>query len=296
LREGKGYLYEGGVRVPLLIKGPGVTKPGAVSGVPACSIDLFPTVLAACGLSGSSQPDGVSLAPVLRGETIGRDALYWHYPHYANQGGKPGSAVRAGNYKLIEFFENGRQELYDLARDRGESRNLSADRPEVVRELSAKLASWRERVGAKMPRPNPGFVPNPQAADGTIVLHARTAEVHGQQLRYEPLPHKNTLGFWTRADDWADWEFQVTKPGAFTVEVLQGCGARSGGSDVEVAVAGQAITFAVKETGGFQNFEARTIGSVKLDRSGRYTLTVKPKSKPGAAVMDLRSVTLKPTK
>jgi arylsulfatase A-like enzyme len=295
LREGKGYLYEGGVRVPLIVRGPGVAKPGTTSDVPASSIDLFPTVLAACGLASDAKPDGVSLVPVLRGGRLDRDALFWHYPHYANQGGRPGSAVRAGDYKLIEFFETNRRELYDVRRDTGETRNLIADQPDIARALTERLATWRQSVGARMMRPNPDYVPNPQAADGTIRLPARTADVHGVQLRYEPLPHKNTLGFWTRADDWASWEFQVTKSGAFTVEVLQGCGSGSGGSQVEIAVADQKVTFTVKDTGGFQNFEARAVGTVRLDKPGRYTLTVKPQSKPGRAIMDLRAVTLKPT-
>jgi hypothetical protein len=143
-------------------------------------------------------------------------------------------------------------------------------------------------------RPYPGYVPNPQAADGTVTLPAKTADVHGVQLRYEAQPHKDTLGFWTRADDSASWEFQATKPGTFRVEVLQGCGAGQGGSTVEVTVAGQALAFTVEDTGGFQAFKAREIGTVKLDKPGRYTLAVRPKSKAKNAVMDLRAVRLIP--
>jgi arylsulfatase A len=223
-----------------------------------------------------------------------RDALYWHYPHYSNQGGKPGGAVRAGDYKLIEFYENGRQELYDVKKDISESHNLIADKPIIAKELSAKLAGWRKEVGAKSMKPNPDYVPNPQSREGVVTLPARMAEVHGVQLRYEPLPHKNTLGFWTRADDWAAWEFMLTKPGAFAVEVLQGCGKGQGGSEIEVSLDGQALTFTVEDTGHFQNFKARTIGRVKLDKAGRYTLAVKVKKKAAGAVMDLRAVTLKP--
>src|SRR5262249_38771649 len=146
----------------------------------------------------------------------------------------------------------------------------------------------------QMMRPNPDYVPNPQAADGTVTLPARTADVQGVQLRYEPQPHKNTLGFWTRKEDTASWEFTLTKPGTFTVEALQGCGTGSGGSEVAFAVAGQTLTMTVEDTGHFQNFKARALGTVTLAKAGRYTLTVTPKSKPGAAVMDLRSVTLRP--
>jgi hypothetical protein len=144
-----------------------------------------------------------------------------------------------------------------------------------------------------MMTPNPDYVPNPQAANGTISLPARTAEVHGVQLRFEPLPHKNTLGFWSRVEDWASWEFTVTKPGTFTVEILQGCGKGQGGSEVELSVGEQTLKFTVQDTGHFQNFRDREIGTLKIDKAGRYTLAVKPRKKGAGAVMDLRAVTLK---
>src|SRR5262249_45311521 len=142
-------------------------------------------------------------------------ALYWHYPHYSNQGGRPGGAIRAGDYKLIEFYETGRRELFNLQDDISEAQNLIDQKPQIAKSLHAQLAAWRQAVGAQKIRPNSGYVPNLQGPDGIIPLHARTAEVHGVQLRYEPLPHKDTLGFWTRADDWAGWEFTVSKPGRF---------------------------------------------------------------------------------
>jgi D-alanyl-D-alanine dipeptidase len=145
-----------------------------------------------------------------------------------------------------------------------------------------------------MMKPNPDYVPNPQAANGSVTLPAKTAEVHGLQLRYEAQPHKNTLGFWTMADDWAGWEFQLKKPGTFRVEVLQGCGTGQGGSMVEVTIADQKLTFTVEDTGGFQEFKARDIGLVKLERPGKYTLAVRPRSKAENAIMDLRAVRLLP--
>jgi hypothetical protein len=108
------------------------------------------------------------------------------------------------------------------------------------------------------------------------------------------LPHKNTLGFWVTKDDWAEFEFTVEKPGTFTVEVLQGCGKGSGGAEVELAAGEQKLTFSVKDTGGFQAFEARDVGEMKFDKPGRFTLTVKAKTKPGVAVMDCRQIVLKP--
>jgi arylsulfatase A-like enzyme len=294
LREGKGYLYEGGIRVPLIVKWPGNVKPG-VTNVQAASHDLFPTILEISGTPPAGKVDGISLVPVLKGTgEVKRDALYWHYPHYSNQGGKPGGAVRDGDYKLIEFYENGRRELFNVKADIGESRNLILEKADVAKRLAEKLDAWRREVGAQMTRPNPAFVPNPQAADGTVTLPARTADVQGVQLRYEPLPHKNTLGFWVRAEDTASFEFTVTKPGTFTVEILQGCGKGQGGSTVEFVVAGETLTTIVEDTGGFQQFKARDVGTITLEKAGRYTLLVKPKIKAKAAVMDLRQVVLKP--
>ncbi|HXD84953.1 MAG TPA: sulfatase/phosphatase domain-containing protein, partial [Urbifossiella sp.] len=278
---------------------PGTVKPGTAPDTLACSIDFFPTFLQA---SGGRQPpdsaliDGVSLLPVFRSEALAERALYWHYPHYANQGSKPGGAIRSGDYKLIEFYQDGRRELFNVKQDPSESRNLIAEKPEIAADLAAKLAAWRNTVGAKMPTPNPNYIPNPPGKDGSIAMHARTASVHGVMLRFEPLPHKNTLGYWVNKDDFAEFDFTVEKPGKYSVEVLQGCGKGSGGAEVELAVGDQKFTFTVKETGGFQAFEARDVGSMRFDKPGRYTLSVKAKTKPGPAVMDLRRVVLKPTK
>ncbi len=294
LREGKGYLYEGGIRVPLLAVGPGI-KPGT-SNVPVTSQDFFPTLCELCDIPLSAKFDGISMASLLHGsDAPKRDAMYWHYPHYANQGSRPGGAIRDGQYKLIEYYENNRRELFDLKSDISESRNLIEAKPEIAKALTAKLAAWRTEVGAQMPVPNPNYWPNPQAKDGTIPLPARFAEVHGVMLRYEPLPHKNTLGFWVNKDDYATWEFTVTKPGTFRVEIMQGCGTGNGGSEVNVSVGEQTLNFTVVETGGFQNFQPRDIGTLKLEKAGRYTLTVKPKTKAKAAVMDVRLITLKPS-
>src|SRR5262249_18523787 len=110
LREGKGYLYEGGIRVPLVVKWPGVVKAGGVTATPVSSIDFCRTLLEGCGARSDARVDGVSLLPILKDNAgLKRDALYWHYPHYSNQGGRPGGAVRAGDWKLIEFYENDRR-------------------------------------------------------------------------------------------------------------------------------------------------------------------------------------------
>jgi arylsulfatase A-like enzyme len=158
-REGKGYLYEGGIREPLIVVAPDMTKPGAICAIPVCSIDLFPTILELCGATSAAKLDGVSIVPLLRVGSINRETLYWHYPHYSNQGGKPGGAIRAGNMKLIEFYEDDRRELYDLSKDIGEEHDLAAEQPQTVRDLVAKLGAWQRSVDAQMMKPNPDYVP-----------------------------------------------------------------------------------------------------------------------------------------
>jgi hypothetical protein len=140
-----------------------------------------------------------------------------------------------------------------------------------------------------------GLWQNP-GKDGRILLHARDAVVHGRTLRYEPEPHKDTLGYWSNPSDWAEWEFEVPAAGTYAVQTLQGCGKGSGGSVVNFAVGEQSLKATVQDTGGFQNFVSRDIGRIRLEKAGRYTLSVKPVEKPGVAVMDLRSVTLTPVK
>jgi arylsulfatase A-like enzyme len=294
LREGKGHLYEGGIRVPLIVRWPATIKPGLNDAL-ACSIDFLPTLADLCGLKLDHKVDGVSLAPVLKATGgLERDSLYWHYPHYSNQLGRPGGAIRAGDWKLIEFYDSGRRELFNLKTSANESQNLASKEPQRVAELAKRLDDWRKNVGAQMMTPNPAYAPNPQAADGTIALPARAADVHGEQLRYEPMPHKNTLGFWTNPADWASFEFEVSKPGKFEVELLVGCGRGSGGSLVEVSVGNSKFEFQVEETGGFQQFVARKIGLVTIDKAGRHALEVRPRTKPGPAVMDVRQVRLIP--
>lgn len=165
----------------------------------------------------------------------------------------------------------------------------------VLLTLGAALPLAAEEPAANEPKakadPKPKVIQ--QAADGAVLLHARDATVHGTTVRYEPQPNKNTIGYWTQVDDWVSWEFELTQPGEFKVEILQGCGKGSGGAEVEFAVGEQALKATVKDTGGFQNFVPRDIGAFKLVKPGRYTLSVKPKTKPGVAVMDLRQVVLK---
>lgn len=149
LRGGKGWIYEGGIREPWIIRYPGVTEAGAVSSEPICSIDLFPTLAAAAGAPISHEIDGLDLLPVLKGRSLDRQSLYWHYPHYSNQGGIPGGAIREGDYKLIERYEDGRVHLYNLKDDIGEQRDLATQQPERVSEMLARLHDWYRDVDAK---------------------------------------------------------------------------------------------------------------------------------------------------
>ena len=158
LAEGKGWMYEGGTREPLIVKWPGVTEAGTANDTPVTSTDYYPTVLEMAGLSPQPQQhvDGVSIVPALKGVVEwDRGPLFWHYPHYGNQGGTPGSSVRRGDHKLIEFFEDDTLELYNLRQDVGEDHNLADEEPELAREMHALLAGWRERIAAKIPQPNP---------------------------------------------------------------------------------------------------------------------------------------------
>ncbi len=296
LREGKGWLYEGGLRVPLLVGWPGKVAPG-VDSTPVWSGDLFPTLAALCGIAETGKVDGDNLAPLLmEGSPLPDRALAWHYPHYSNQSGRPGGAIRQGEWKLIEMYETGRRELFHVVRDPGESTNLADREPKRVAALADALDRWRRTVGAQMPATNPNYRANPQADDGTIVLPARTADVHGVMLRYEPLPHKNTLGYWVRTDDWASWEFEVREAGTFAVEALVGCGERSGGSVVAFRFGDQVLNLTVPVTGGFQRFLPQRLGRVTIERPGRATLEVRVQSKPGLAAMDLREVRLRPVR
>jgi arylsulfatase A-like enzyme len=165
LRVGKGSAYEGGVRVPLIVYWPGVTKPGSESDVPTITMDLFPTILHITGqkLGQDAVCDGVSLAPLLqqKGALPGRP-LFWHYPHYQHYqqaGATPYSAIRDGDYRLIEYLDDSRVELYNLKDDVGEANNIAAANPEIVNKLRDELHAWRKSVNAQMPTPNRKYDP-----------------------------------------------------------------------------------------------------------------------------------------
>jgi arylsulfatase A-like enzyme len=335
-RAGKGFLYEGGLHEPLIVRWPGHIKAGVLNETPVSLGAFVPTLLDLIGAPKPDNLDYVSFAPLLLGAgSPDSRPFFWHFPHYTNQGSRPAGAMRDGNWKLIEQYENGSAELYDLAADPGETNNLLMKEPARVAEMRGKLAAWRIAVGAQENTANPAFDPalakplyvdrdisqvkpaataaamtpaltpwraamdgarkapavQTPAALGFILLSAKDSTVHGTNLRYEPQPHKNTLGFWTKPEDWASWEIDLPAVGAYSVEVLQGAGANSGGAEVEISAGDSRLTFTVQETGHFQNFVPRTVGTLKLP-AGKSTLAVKPQNKKGAAVMDLRQITL----
>ena len=158
LRAGKGYLYEGGIREPWIVRWPGVARPATTCSVPVTSVDFYPTILEMTGVPGDPKHhvDGESIVPLLRrAGTLKRQAIFWHYPHFSNQGGRPGAAVRQGRYKLIERYEDGRLELYDLEADIGETTNLADKMPQKAAQLHKLLRQWLRDVDANMPKPNP---------------------------------------------------------------------------------------------------------------------------------------------
>jgi arylsulfatase A-like enzyme len=335
-RAGKGYLYEGGLREPLIVRWPGHVAAGVVNPTPVCLADLMPTLVELAGAPKLEGLDYQSIAGLLQGKESARPTeFYWHFPHYTNQGSRPAGAVRLENWKLIEQYEDGRAELYDLASDPTEQTDVAAREPARVAAMRGKLAAWRVAVNAQEMRANPAFdlawyneiypaldttkikhaataaamaplfqdwrkamdrpapktAPATASAPGFLILHARDAVVEGKDLRYEPQPQKNTLGFWKNVADTASWTIDLPAGGQYAVEALVGCGTGSGGARVEISAGGDALTFQVPETGHFQNFVPHAIGTLKLP-AGKSTVKVTPKTKPGAAVMDLRQLTL----
>lgn len=159
-RSGKGYLWEGGIREPLIVRWPGTVRAGTMERSPVSSVDFYPTILEiaeAPDLAGHAT-DGLSLMPLLRGTgSLARDELFWHYPHYSNSGSKPAGVIRKAGWKLIEFYEDSHVELYDLSQDPKELHDMAAAMPERARSMRSRLRAWREAVGAVMPAENPAF-------------------------------------------------------------------------------------------------------------------------------------------
>jgi hypothetical protein len=170
----------------------------------------------------------------------------------------------------------------------------------VVFTTSLSAADTPKTTAAKsdasQPKQKPAHEPKriKQGKDGAVVLQARDVVVHGTTVRYEP--DKNTIGYWTKPADWVSWELEITQPDTFTVEIFEACGRGSGGSHYTVELADQKLIDEVPDTDSFRNFRTRKIGQIKIDKPGNYTLSVRVVDKPGLAVMDLRTITLRPSK
>ena len=327
-RAGKGFLYEGGLRTPLIVRYPARLAPAVIS-EPVVLGDLCPTICALAKVPAPSTLDFQDISPILFEQKPLNRPLFWHQPHYMNQGGKPAGVAREGDWKLIEQYEDGSLELYNLAKDPSETTDLAAAEPTRVAALRGKLEAWRRSVGAETLKANPNFsrtlwedcfiktdvsqlkaLPTSEAmrplladwrkamndattegANSLIFLEARDAQVKATKMKYEEPPQKDTLGFWVNADDTASWTFQAPKAGTYRVTVLQGCGKGNGGSVVALDTKQGSCEFTVEETGHFQRFVPREVGKLTLV-AGENTLTVRPVKKAKAAVMDLRRVIL----
>lgn len=193
-RGGKGRQWEGGLRVPFYIRAPGVTRPGSTCDTPVIGTDFYPTLLQLAGLPLRPQQhvDGVSLVPLLKGGHIAPRPLFWHYPHYGNQGGDPSSVIRQGQWKLIHYWEDNHNELYHLATDTGEQHDLAASERERTAQLWAELQAWLQETGARLPQPNPGYQPAwaEQHRQEAVALKAELEKKHAEFLKpdWQPNP------------------------------------------------------------------------------------------------------------
>lgn len=199
LRGGKGRQWEGGIREPYYIRYPAVTKPNSTCDVPVTGADFYPTILELCGLPARTEQhvDGVSMVPLLRGEAIDDRPLYWHYPHYDNQGGEPSSILREGDWKLIHYYDDGRNELYHLAVDGEERSDLSRSYPDRARQMSERLLAWLDLVDAKYPEPDPRYDPVKTEAKflrAQTELKERLEKTHAMMLEPDWQPNATWWG------------------------------------------------------------------------------------------------------
>ena len=204
LRGGKGYQFEGGIREPYFIKVPGITKAGEHSNAPVTGTDFYPTFLELAGLplKPGQHKDGQSLVPVLKGGTLPERPLIWHYPHYGNQGGEPSSIIRLGDWKLIHYYEDDREELYNLRNDPQETTDLASEYPIRVKEMSDKLFSMLNDMGARYPTKDPEWSAKLEQKHMYKVMHQLWPRL--EKHRMEML----SPGFEPN-DDW--WGSNVTK-------------------------------------------------------------------------------------
>jgi arylsulfatase A-like enzyme len=185
LRAGKGYQFEGGIREPYFIKVPGLGN-GQKSSTPVSGTDFYPTILELAGipLKPGEHNDGVSLVPLLKGETISERPLIWHYPHYGNQGGEPSSIIRLGEWKLIHYYEDGHEELYNLKTDLEEQNDIASENPEKVKDLNQKLFAYLNEAGARFPEKDPEYDAQKEKEYLQKVIDVRWPQLEKQQLNF----------------------------------------------------------------------------------------------------------------
>lgn len=198
LRGGKGYQFEGGLREPYFIKVPGLTKGGDKCDTPVIGTDFYPTILELTNqpLMPGQHTDGVSLVPLLEGKTIEARPLIWHYPHYGNQGGEPSSIIRDGKWKLIHYYEDGREELYDLGSDIGEEHDLSKTHSELVSRLSEKLFNYLNEVSVKYPEKNPEYNAAQEERYLYQIRDKKLPQLEKQRLNYLSKDFDPGNGWW----------------------------------------------------------------------------------------------------
>lgn len=186
LRGGKGRQWEGGIREPFYIKAPGITKAGSTSDVLASGIDWYPTLLDLAGVPVPKKQnlDGVSLVPILKQNSITDRPLFWHYPHYGNQGGEPSSIIMQKDWKLIHYHEDGRDELYDLADDKEEQKDIAARHPDRVKSMRTTLDKWMKETNARFPTKDPQFDPAKRAARWANAKTAGKARLEKQHAGF----------------------------------------------------------------------------------------------------------------
>ena len=189
LRGGKGRQWEGGIREPLYVRFPGVVEPGTTCEVPVSGIDFYPTLLELAGLDAPAEQviDGRSMVPLLRGRhdpAISERDLFWHYPHYGNQGGDPSSMIRSGPWKLIHYHEDGHHELYHLESDPGERHDVLNDQRATADALWLRVQRWLDETGAKFPVPDPQYDAAGEQAFLHHFEHERMPELEAQHAAY----------------------------------------------------------------------------------------------------------------
>ena len=209
LRGGKGYQYEGGLRVPYFISVPWMDQHGTENDTPVNGMDFYPTVLDLIGaeLRPEEHQDGVSLMPLLEGKSIAERPLYWHYPHYGNQGGRPSSVIREGRWKLIRYHADSSEVLYDLQADLSEQADVSGDHPEVAARLSNKLMNYLKQTGAKFSRPDPQYNPQKEAEYLKKIENELLPKLEEERMEFLSPDFNPPINRWNPGNNW--WGSEV---------------------------------------------------------------------------------------